>query len=586
MTRDSLIGQLTWESAGRQVSHSLPVLEADQIVFPEDARVRIVVGLPDNAENARLWLGEQERRLLRRDNIDGKVLWETDGEGLLFINSFGESQLAVSWLGKNPDEVSLGSVEILAKKVTSDRARAMLSHISTTLGGAVESCFARTRSGSSGNEGHRSTSVTNRLTTLEGLAGELKNLFERLRWRYVGRLEARPVDVDCNESTQIGPAGLVALLEDLALVRRANSHSPTAFRVRGQCFEIERVRTDRLHESGDTYENRTILGFLVTARDEVAEVDRQATLLLNRIEDLAPIRQKHEGYTSYRELGVQFFREYFERLRQRARTVGREFHEMSEFLERQVGVSRPEFGVPVLTPGFARYDHYRRLYELIVRWQGERHVVRFATESHLLGLRSLDRLFEFYCLVRLLTELSAAGWSLDKEAHDLTLRDRLDAMPLDQFRFRGPNGTSAVLYYEPRITPTGHPSGLVDVTHAGGGPFSYWCPDFVIEVHRDEGMAFVILDAKYKSIRQETFRAELPELTFKYLHGIGRADGRAPALDAMLLLFAGQGDEQYYQNSTFDVYGRLPNRPVIGALPLTPGASDPLAAVLRRVMAG
>ena len=110
--------------------------------------------------------------------------------------------------------------------------------------------------------------------------------------------------------------------------------------------------------------------------------------------------------------------------------------------------------MPNLTPKFSSQPHYFEVFVQMVEWYrlGKLNVDR---EKYLLSLRTLDKLYEFYCLFLLIEALQKSGWELRQSVAKQTIASATrygewQITPNNEYNFYY-NHKRIKLQYEPRI---------------------------------------------------------------------------------------------------------------------------------------
>jgi hypothetical protein len=355
-----------------------------------------------------------------------------------------------------------------------------------------------------------------------------------------------------------------------------------AVRVRHRYVVPQRILSEALAEDTDVYENRVLLGFCESLGRELETIRRRTQTLVAGLVDSPPSTDRE--YIRFQELGAHFARAFSKKLGTRIDRLEADLGALRDVLEKQipVRVSLPQ--PPQLTPGFRRYEHYRLAFDAMHEWYGHG-AAAFSAEAFLLGLKSLDRLFEFYCLVRLIDGATSLGYVVFESRHDASgeWQQEFESRPANTYLLKRSNGDGLIVHYEPEIRSIPGAVPLHDTHHRHDGRDSRWTPDYVLEFIHDDVSSFVILDAKY--MREKGARDALPKMALKYLHGISGPLGAARGAHALCMLYAGRtlGKATYYSYHArpFGLSDSTPVRPAIGALQLAPGRPDELESILK-----
>lgn len=201
--------------------------------------------------------------------------------------------------------------------------------------------------------------------------------------------------------------------------------------------------------------------------------------------------------------------------------------------------------VPRKTKTFQEIKPYSQVFEVILRWFqfGEYSLEK---DRLILQVKTLDKLFEYYCLYRLLKMLAEKGFQKISNgrsvfnfeysyAQDGLYQNNRDIANTYTLRR---NNTEVTLYYQPVISAVEFENNLTiyrtTKPHHGS---DYYVPDFVLKFESCEDNAeannneeYIIFDAKFSS-RDNIKRLALPEVIRKYSYELGiKSNNRSPKM--------------------------------------------------------
>ena len=302
------------------------------------------------------------------------------------------------------------------------------------------------------------------------------------------------------------------------------------------------IKTDSSKKSWNVYENRVIIAFLYTAllnaKQVWAEFDQDILneeRILSRIHGSFP-KEYRAPIITIKSLQVSFCRILLEKLNQ-------SIDALQSMYNRYISL----FDVPTLllttlprkTSTFCEIRPYAQVFEIIVHWfqYGEYSLEK---ERLILQVKTLDKLFEYYCLLRLLKLLADNGYQkADVERpvfkYNYTSADGYYQNEKDVANtYKLSNNDIAVtLYYQPVISAVQFENDLT-LYRTTKPPYykpDYYTPDFVLKFSSSEhAEEYVIFDAKFSS-RTNIKNHSLPEVIRKYSRELGvAADIRAPKM--------------------------------------------------------
>lgn len=180
--------------------------------------------------------------------------------------------------------------------------------------------------------------------------------------------------------------------------------------------------------------------------------------------------------------------------------------------------------LPRKTNTFCEIKPYAQVFEIIVRWfrYGEYSLEK---ERLILQVKTLDKLFEYYCLLRLLKLLADNGYQKANVKEPVFKFDYVSADEHYQNEkdvantYLLSNGeVTATLYYQPVISAVQFENDLTlfKTTKPPAGNPDYYTPDFVLKfASSEDDEEYAIFDAKFSS-RANIKKHSLPEVIRKY----------------------------------------------------------------------
>lgn len=295
----------------------------------------------------------------------------------------------------------------------------------------------------------------------------------------------------------------------------------------GKNFLPYQVRTDASRKSWDVYENRVIIGFLNTAllnaKQVSAEFDRDVLneeRVISRIHGSFP-KDYRAPIITIKSLQISFCRILLKKLNcliDTLQSVGKQYSSLFDVKPLVLN------SLPRKTNTFCEIKPYAQVFEIIVRWfrYGEYSLEK---ERLILQVKTLDKLFEYYCLLRLLKLLADNGF---QKANDKEPVFKFDYVSADEHyqnekdianTYLLSNGdVTTTLYYQPVISAVQFENNLTlfRTTKPPAGNPDYYTPDFVLKFASSaDDEEYAIFDAKFSS-RANIKKHSLPEVIRKY----------------------------------------------------------------------
>ena len=295
----------------------------------------------------------------------------------------------------------------------------------------------------------------------------------------------------------------------------------------GKNFLPYQVRTDASLKSWNVYENRVIIGFLNTAllnaKQVSAEFDRDVLneeRVISRIHGSFP-KEYRAPIITIKSLQISFCRLLLKKLNcliDTLQSVGKQYSSLFDVQPLVLNT------LPRKTNTFCEIKPYAQVFEIIVRWfrYGEYSLEK---ERLILQVKTLDKLFEYYCLLRLLKLLADNGYQKANVKEPVFKFDYVSADEHYQNEkdvantYLLSNGeVTATLYYQPVISAVQFENNLTlfRTTKPPAGNPDYYTPDFVLKfASSEDDEEYAIFDAKFSS-RANINKHSLPEVIRKY----------------------------------------------------------------------
>ena len=520
-----------------------------------------------------------------------------------FLNHFGYCILTVEFQA-GPDRAEslcYAAVEVFARKPNAERAERILDYLESRMEDVSRSCFATTHPGAAhpvaGQDGEalRSGDIP-ASALLQAIAGHLETFAAqapRFRYRKRCRLAPTPTRIKASSAANLTEHSVHWALTHLDALMPVGAPTPHSIAVGGRFYELDEIETYALSEVTDVYENQVIAGYLEGIAARLSDIETFCLGQLQALESEGFIAQVPPGYGSIFDIKRKVGRRRFGKLLAECYALQREAADQAAFWRKHLPVTRTVREMPTVTPGFLASPHYHQAFRRVVDWHGLGRL-NLSGERFLYGLRTIDRLYEFYCLFRLVETLRESGWEPAGQqrrppaAHARPGLD-WDARPDDIYVFSNRAGERITLFYEPQIERTLNGAlGLVRTMVGGPG----FLPDFVLkfepsgsEPSGPGSPSYLILDAKYVSpylaLNFEGSRSELSKITMKYLHGVGAAGGGRSPVQGIFVLHpqdfrAAAPGSSYrpYHAPGFGLFSKTPALPMLAALELTPGEGE------------
>lgn len=284
--------------------------------------------------------------------------------------------------------------------------------------------------------------------------------------------------------------------------------------------------------SYDTYENSVLLGFLQTI---VIDISKTVDLLKKKYtvknKSAAPVGYIDSMYEIYHST-IKVIAHYIDTLVE----LKDEYQELYLYYVRLFDFkASPVNATPVFTPVFRSVNAYRQLYRVIHKWF-TCNSSEFSHEDLVLSFISSSKIYEYYCLVKMLTYIkSAYDFKIQNSynAHYMTKsKFNLNTKYNNTFVFQN-NEIRLTVYFQPVISGNDlaeNEIGLfrntsTTVKNDTADKGYIYTPDYIIKTESKGISQYLILDAKF-STTDMIRRQQLQELVYKYLFSISTLNSK------------------------------------------------------------
>lgn len=484
----------------------------DEILLLENYEYKIIIHDKDRTENLELFIGDYCVPLHYNSTTD---CYETAKERL-FFGCFDLVNISVVYeLDGNEQILYSEYTRVATTKQTAKQVELMLDEIENSIPNSLETCFSKNHKQSGLNKNNNIRSIWNTLTIVDEIVSIYdKNYSYFLNHRKTS-IEKNPVITDVRSMKEIDQDSLRWIVCNPDYLERTRTN--TGIIVNGDFYIPSKVKTYKNNHSYDVYENRIILGFISTV---LIYVESQLDGFRNELSELSSIPDKIvKQLPNTHELTGRCIYIYYKGIMDRFIERKEQLQELLFKYERALNCNYEIINaIPKLTNTFKEVYQYRVCYEAIVKWL-EFGDYNFSHIDYLFKLKTLTRIFEYYCLIKLQSAISMLGYSLqetDRISYGVEKDDESNIN--NSYRFTG-NGYELTLLYEPVIW-TNRTNETINLFSTGYN-FSkalfnnYWTPDFVVKIVSERGEYYFILDSKYSpftNVKKTLF----PELVLKY----------------------------------------------------------------------
>lgn len=620
---------LAGERQGERIE--IPLLgSAEENACPwihEDEEICFKLVAPCTSESPILWISDLPKPPSVSKRINDRVLyiWHPESRGYnryqaFFLNCFGSCRLDIEIRNAGQDGqqwIELAPFEVKAKKITAERLREMIRYLAARTDALARAAFSVTRAPL--GQGKRK----NRVTYLLKEAEEGLHLFETqlptLIARYCTRLVPKRVIVLPGPTDYFDANTAEWLLSHLDLLVPAQDENDAVAVIEDHPYTVSKLEVSELVEDSNVYENQVLHSYLTSIKTFLAEIRKEC----DRIETQAfsgPVKSREDGtenssrYVSFSLEIKTSVRELFEGRKTKCGQLLEKCNYLMRVLDIKMPVTKLPLGMPTLTPWVKANLHYRILFEKIIGWY-QMGGVDWSDEEALVGVRSIDELYEYFCLYKLIDGLEKLGFErIPDEASSAA--DSEFGSPKRRYEFEK-GRIHLTLYYEKEIWSPRHRSAVQagtdysylnvegwiwDNSRRKGKPTGFnsrRVPDYIFEISTDRNAlsqkksapsVLAIFDAKY-SPPDTVFFEKLPVLVMRYVHGISRQEGGVSPVISLYLLHPKEMEahentvpvRSFYTNE-YDIFGDKAAIPALGAAEVDPASDWDLSVLIERIV--
>ncbi|WP_018916876.1 hypothetical protein [Vreelandella zhanjiangensis] len=546
------------------------------LYFYEDEALLITLEIAEFSSEVYLCLHENEIRATEYMETDTgfKYIWRPVkhykwGHEKIFHNFCGYAEISVKHTS-HENEVNVFTfslVEILARKITSESVTSMLSFLSEHGDETLSTLLRVTRFSAGLKEGHRSISFL-----IEQIEKNVLLLNSKIASICANPITKNNLNEKINlpsERTLFDDNSLAWLCENLDSLYETDDYQEAFIEWEGKLYTSHKIREIEIEKNHDTYENQVILGFIET-------LINTTNYILIKLDDTKPKNSinsyNEQGYISFFSQIRKFKREINKSKIKNCRNIINQLHAIKDYFLAHLKITSSFNGMPNFTYKAKEKNDYFLIFKNIANWY------RFGAADlgipdELSSIQNIPKLFEYYCFIRLKLSLENLGFipediNTDKKENGVSYYYKLQ-------------GYCLALRYEPVFWADNNKrSGKQEFVNieawtvdkrnikerSKNSSNSKRCPDFVIELTKGSENKMYYLDAKYTN-RDTAFTNYLPDLTMKYIHGIGsKNSAESPSL-GLSIIYPDEVEKTIsFHEHEYSIFG---SKPILPALNIT-----------------
>ena len=345
---------------------------------------------------------------------------------------------------------------------------------------------------------------------------------------------------------------------------------------RGKSYLPSKIKAEVNQKSWDVYENQVVLCFLHTVLTNAklihSEFDKDVLneeRILTRINGSIP-KEYRAPIITIKSLQISFCRILLDKLADAIKTLQSLYTQYKSLFDVKIAILT---SLPRKTKTFQEIKPYTQVFAIIFRWfnYGE---FSLEKERLILQVKTLDKLFEYFCLIELLKLFTERGYqkkNVDQPAFkfEYSVSDGFYQNEKDVANtyLLYKDDVELTVYYQPVISASQFQNNiaLYRTTKPKVGRPDYYSPDFVLKFMAANGKEdYVILDSKFSS-RSNIRKFHLPKVMNKYSHEVAAANPQCnPQMVWVLQGRVGSGESTLWRYHNSVLATRHNPRPSFG----------------------
>ncbi len=479
--------------------------------------------------------------------------WWPDYQQAFFLNYFGICPLS---LAIKQQYFPLAELNIVSKKISPQRLQALVNYIISREQQSIANF---------------SPSYILGLQSIS-IGAKLKQIEQQLQWltTHFANLIASPLSKfttvvqkqTTHHHTMVRQQHGQWLLQHLDQIKLASNAQPQLFRLGLKNYYCSQLPQQQLVATTDIYENQVIYGYLTKLQQTLLDIQQQCQALKS------PTYTSKTSYISFFQQISDHSLALCQSRYQYCQNLLAQLNRIIASFKRKIIVSKIDPHRPKLTPLFKNAINYQTLFcQMLDFYQLNQNYDEY---QQLLALRSLDKLYEYYCWHQLQQSFITLGFTIVEQQSK-------------QIVYKKPTMTLK-LWYQPVFSNNTELTAINAWNRAGHTlKHARQSPDFVLKIQipsqtRTQNKShYLIFDAKYQTAIN--CRQQLANLVLNYIYGVNITQQiRA------LYLFHPQDKntkaiDSFYQ-ADYNLFSASMKLPSLGLIEVDPQARISLAAVL------
>ena len=298
----------------------------------------------------------------------------------------------------------------------------------------------------------------------------------------------------------------------------------TGIRYNKQYYQPNKTLIEYNTQSYDVYENQVVVGFLRSIVNEI-------TKIINDIQERYYTESRAIIQEGYFDSMYQIFSRSIEKINTYTAMLidlKSQYQQLYFAFSNLLSIKGYNVtAVPEYTPVFQSISAYNQIYRMIFKWFSCGNY-ELGKEELLLSFISTSKIYEYYCLIKLLRHFEKINNVKFIKATNMNYHVTDDLYINTKYNntfFYEKDDVNITIYYQPVIYSNDLAINNIFLFRNNAPNISdktaipYYSPDYIIKISKESNSKYIILDAKFsspKKIREK----QLEHLVFKYLFSI------------------------------------------------------------------
>lgn len=330
----------------------------------------------------------------------------------------------------------------------------------------------------------------------------------------------------------------------------------SGIRINNKQFEPKHTLVTNNIYSFDIYENEIIVSFLKYILGEINNINDNIDNEITKVENIPKTINGYivSPYNMYS--GIRF---KLEQYKKELSILSDQIEEIYYRYKNTLHVSyRRITKIPKPTAIFMSIPHYRKIYDIIIKWFNFGRY-NLENEKFILSFLRADKLYEYYVLLRLNKFFLNKGYNI-KEKRKYSYSFAYKSRYVNTFRnntfIYDKQNIRITIFYQPVVFSGNIPNQnnifLFRNTNLSFGDTSkgyYYTPDYIIKIEQDEKTRYILMDAKFSDI-YTVKKYIMPNIVFKYMFSISKIYDK-DKIDGICII---NGQSNTGENNLEDIY--------------------------------